>query len=257
MRQSGFLYFIQQCFQGFTRTVLISICLAVTVLLAVILLTERKEKTRDCSNEGLIYELNLIAPIQLDVNSWQIGDYASYRHWRKESSTSDGSLFDREVGFHVIGDLEDAGSHGYWLKKTGFPTSRTGSMDIYRWVTVHDLRITQKNRRYDFPRNHSPIRFTRCDQTSIPLAKLVKLGEEKIETEAGTFECIHYRAELRPNRNSLEIWASAAAPPLGIVRVRSQTTILELMSFGQETEIKVPKLIQPLIESFSIFHQDR
>lgn len=259
MRHMHLLPFIRKSFQNFTQTVVTSACLAAVILFLIIQLRppqERQEKKiRDCSDRGFTYDLNLIAPRQLGVNKWQIGDYARYQYRHKRIPTAKEFVFEREVGFHIIGELEMSGSHGYWMKKTGFTYFRTVPNDIYRYVTVNDLRITPKNLRYNIQKNYIPLKFKSCDQTSIPLAKLTKLGDETIETKAGTFECIHYRAELMPNRKFLEIWVSPAISPLGIVRVRSETDMLDLLSFGQETEITVPKLIQPVIDGISTLNR--
>lgn len=233
---------------------LISVLLA-TIILLVITSRVSQEKLRlsYCNFQGFIYDLNLIAPTQLGVNRWQVGDYAHYRYRRKQTPDSDRLLHDREVDFHIISELEKAGVHGFWLKKTGFyfPETKEIPTDIYRWVTVHDLRVTPKNPSYEDPLNYFPFLSMDCEQTDVPLAKLVKLGKEKIKTEAGTFECIRYRAELDHNNRYIEIWAFPIISPLGIVRVQSDTETLELISFGRDTEITVPKSIQPVIEGVS------
>ncbi|MYB92494.1 DUF3108 domain-containing protein [Candidatus Poribacteria bacterium] len=203
-----------------------------------------------CQSHNFIFNLNLIAPPQLGVRHWEIGDYARYRHRRKRSVHYD--KLDREIGYHIIGALEISGDQGYWLKQTGFYYFRTIPRDIYRWVKLHDLRTTRGGMDYEYLQNYIPFRVEFCEQSDVPFAKLLKLGEERIETEAGTFECIHYRAELTElNREVLEIWVSPAISPLGIVRAQSENDILELISFGQNKEITIPKLIQPVIEGIS------
>ena len=164
-----------------------------------------------------------------------------------------GDAFDRQVGFHIIAALEKSGSHGYWMRKTGFDPDRNIPRDIYRYVTVDDLRITAEYPKYQYTRNYFPILHDFCEQGTTPLAKLVKLGEGDIETEAGTFECIHYRAELGADHDhrSLEIWTSPAISPLGIVRARSEVESLDLISFGQDPEVSVPRLFQPVVEGVS------
>ena len=253
MYQNRFLSFIKQSFQGSAWVFLISMCLAGVILLIVAALRESNGEVRGrgCDSEGFMHSLNLIAPLQLGIDHWEIGDFARYRHREKQSEIRD--EFDQEIGFHIIGELEKLGSHGYWLKKTGFPfhQKETIPMDLYHWVTVHDLRITSKNLNYEDPLNYFPSRFTSCDQTDIPLAKLIELGKAEIQTEAGTFECVHYRAELESNDKFLEIWAFPAIRPLGIVRAESESEILELIAFGQETEITIPRLIKPVIEGIS------
>lgn len=255
MHQNHFLSFVRQSLQNFTGTVLISTCLASVILFAIIHFRAPQERhgaeVRDCSDKGFTYHLNLIAPTQLGINRWQIGDYARYSYRRKQAPDSELLVFEREVGFHIIGVLQKEDTEGYWLKKTGFSAFRTVPVDIYRYVTVHDLRITPKTPRYSIQKNYIPLKFKSCDQTGIPLAKLIKIGEEKVETEAGTFECIHYQVEIIPDRTYLELWASPAIPPLGIIRVQSETEMLELTSFGQDREITVPRLIRPVIEGIS------
>ena len=252
MQRIQFLSSIKRFFSpNLAWFLLIPVCLAAVILFVIVHIRESESENLLCSNQVFLYSLNLIPPVQLGIEQWQLGDYARYRYRRKQEPGSDQLLFDREATFHIVGKLDDSGSHGYWLKKTGFSYFRTFPKDIYRYVTVHDLRITPENRRYDFLQNYIPGKFSFCDQTTIPLAKLVKLGKEKIETEVGTFECIRYRAELGRSYPPLEIWASAAIPPLGIVRVRSDTEMLDLLSFGKNTEITVPQLIQPVIEGIS------
>lgn len=253
MYQNRFLSFIKHSFQGSAWILLISVSLAGVILLVVSLLRESGGEVRrsGCASEGFIHSLNLIAPLQLGINQWGIGDFARYRHSEKQSPIP--NEFDREIGFHIIGELEKSGSHRYWLKKSGlrFHQKETIPMDLYHWVTVHDLRMTSENLNYEDPLNYFPSRFTSCDQTRTPLAKLIELGKADIQTEAGTFECVHYRAELKWDDTSLEIWASPAVRPLGIVRAESETEVLELIAFGQQTEITIPKLIKPIIEGIS------
>ena len=124
-------------------TVLFSTCLAAVLLLVILLMREpSQDNVGRCPSEGFKDSLNFISPAQLGVKRWQIGDYAHYRHQRKQSATS--NAFNREVGFHIIAELEKSGSHGFWMRKTGFNPNRNIPKDIYRYVTVHDLRITGK-----------------------------------------------------------------------------------------------------------------
>lgn len=223
-----------------------------SVILLVIVPLRQKATIDECGNHNLRIMLNMIAPIQLGVDSWQIGDYARYRYERKLSS-DEKVIIDRSVGFHIVDELEKSGFHGYWLKKTGFAYFRDVPIDFYRYVTVHDLRISPQNPIYEFTRNYVPFNVGFCVQTTSPLAQLVKLGKEVIETEAGAFDCIHYRVDIGKQRNhrTLEIWTSAAISPLGIVRVQSQTEMMELISFGKDPEITVPKIFQPVIDGTS------
>ncbi len=253
MHQKRFLSFIKQSFQGAVWIFLISMCFAGGILLTIALLRESNGEVRrgDCAPEDFIHSLNLIAPMQLGISHWDIGDSARYQHRQRRATTDD--TFNREIGFQIIGELERLGSRGYWLKKTGlsYHQKETIPMDLYHWVTVEDLRITSPDRCFEDPLNYFPSRFMTCNQADLSLARLVELGITEIETKAGIFECIHYFAELGWNNKTLEIWVSPAIPPLGIVRAESKTDILELISFGQETEISIPRLIKPIIDGIS------
>lgn len=251
MDQDRILSFIRQSFQGFGWTVLISLCLAIVSFLIILLLREPIAADGVCRRTALTYSLNFIAPVRLGVKTWEIGDYAHYRHRYRSSRTDD--RFDREVSFHIMAALEKSGYHGYWMRKTGFEPDRNIPTDIYRYVTVQDLRITPRNPKYLFTRNYFPILHESCEQGTSPLAILTKLGEVEIETEAGRFECIHYKAKLGPvhNHKVLEIWALPTVAPLGIVRARTETETLDLIAYGHNPNTGVPSLFQPVIDGIS------
>ena len=137
------------------------------------------------------------------------------------------------------------------MKITGLLFFREVPGDIYQLVRPNDMRITAENRRYRFLQNYVPGKEGFYDPSSHPVVKLVELGQEQIETDAGRFLCIHYRVTLGPEFPTLEIWANAEVQPFGIVRMQSQNEILELISFGKNTDITVPKLFQPVIQGTS------
>lgn len=250
MHQNRFLYFIRESFRGFIWTVLIAAGLAMIIIVILTRKTDDEGPMR-CLNTTLKYNLNFIAPTQIGIEKWKIGDYARYRHQRKKSISDE--AVDREVAFHIIAELEKSGTHGHWMRKSGFEFNLNIPRDIYRFLTVNDLRITAEYPKFIYTHNYIPIRLTSCEQETTPLAKLIKLGETEIETQAGTLECIHYRVEIGTGRDQkvLEIWASPAILPLGIVRARSETESLDLISFGQNPEVSVPRLFQPVVEGIS------
>lgn len=249
MHQNRVLSFIRQSFLSFIWTFLISAGLAIIIVVAMARNTD--DGPIHCPNDALRYSLNFIAPTQLGVQRWQIGDYARYRHQRQQSTLD--AAVDREVAFHIIAELEKSGTHGHWMRKSGFDPDRNIPRDLYRYVTVNDLRITAEYPKYQYTHNYFPILHDFCEQGAIPLAKLVKLGETEIETQAGTLECIHYRVEIGSGRDQtdLEIWASPEISPLGIVRARSETESLDLISFGRDPEVSIPRLFQPVVEGVS------
>lgn len=205
--------------------------------------------------DELKYSLHLITPSKLGVDHWQIGDYAQYKYRKYPSQSAPNLISDastKTLVFHIIDELKGVSSHQYWLKITGMIFFRKIPADIYQLVSPNDIRITSANRRYELYENYVPSKIEYDDQSTLPSAKLVKLGQDEIETQAGHFECVHYLVDLGPDLPAQEIWVNPKVRPLGIVRLQSQNEVLELTSFGQETEITVPELIQPVIQGISI-----
>ncbi|MEH0007931.1 MAG: hypothetical protein V6Z82_04335 [Flavobacteriales bacterium] len=153
--------------------------------------------------------------------------------------------------FHIIGELNKSGERRYWMRKSGFEFFREIPNAIYRLVMPNDLRITPESPRFNFVRNYVPEHSLDCHQMSTPLATLVKQDEVTLELSAGRFDCIHYRVEFGQNSIPIEIWASPQISPLGIVRVSTPSEVLELTSYGQDRDINIPKLIQPVIDGIS------
>ena len=193
------------------------------------------------------YDLNLVAPAQLGIEQWQIGDYARYR--KTNLVGGDAPSAPVFVDFHIIGELEESDAHRHWLKITGFRFFRHIPTESYRLVTVSDLRMTPLNRAYNFTRGYVP-QLEITNQTSLQ-AKLIEIGPESIQTEAGTFECILYHAVLSDEETVLKVWVTSKVRPLGIVRVTSENEIMELVSFGQKMDITIPTLIEPVIQGIS------
>jgi len=205
----------------------------------------------------LKYTLHLINPSELGIDHWQIGDYAQYEYRKYPSQSVPNVISDsstKTLAFHIIDELRGTSSHQYWLKITGMIFFREIPADIYQLVSPNDMRMTAANRRYELYKNYVPSKIEYHDQSTIPFAKLVKLSQGKVETQAGRFECVHYRIELGPDLPAQEIWVNSEVRPLGIVRLQSQNEVLELTSFGQETEMTVPELMQPVIQGISILN---
>ena len=196
----------------------------------------------------LEYDLNLVVPAQLGIEQWQVGDYARYR--KTDLTNGDTSTPAKLVDFHIVGELKESDAHRYWAKITGFRSYRHIPTESYRLVTVSDFRLTPLNRAYQFMLNYVPQLMKRY-QTDVPHAKLIKIGPESIQTEAGTFECILYHAVLSDAETILKVWATSKVRPLGIIRVASETEMMELVSFGPKMDITIPPLLDPVIQGIS------
>ncbi len=264
MRQNRFVAFGQHL-KSWGISFLIALCLLIIFLIGI----APKEpphlkKARSLSDPNAFRQilspvkpvLNLIAPEKLGVKHWQIGDYAQYQYHQYEGQLQPSSpLFptdaEKTVTFQIVGDLKTTTSRRYWMKTTGLLFFRHIPTDLYQLVHPNDIRMTAENQGYRFIKNYVPSKEVYGDPSQLPVAKYVKLGKSIVETQAGHFECIHYRVELGPDFPTHEIWANAAVGPLGIVRMQSQNEVLELISFGHNGNITVPKLFQPVLQGIS------
>ena len=193
------------------------------------------------------YDLNVVAPARLGIEQWKIGDYARYR--KITLVGDDAPSAPAFVDFHIIGELEESDAHRHWMKITGFRFFRHIPTETYRLVTASDLRMTPLNRTYNLTSGYVP-QLEITGQPS-PQAKLIEIGPESIQTEAGTFECILYHAVLSDEKTVLKVWATSKVRPLGIVRVTSENETMELVSFGEKTDITIPTLLEPVIQGIS------
>ncbi len=265
-KRERFKNLIRQSVQGYEVSLLIAVCLSAVILVSLSVLRYISDKdggTRACPADDIIHTLNLIPSTQLGIAEWQIGDYATYRYSPMLKTPLSAitryfappaikvRLSPRNVKFHIIGELNKSGERRYWMRKSGFEFFREIPNAIYRLVMPNDLRITPESPRFNFVRNYVPEHSLDCHQMSTPLATLVKQDEVTLELSAGRFDCIHYRVEFGQNSIPIEIWASPQISPLGIVRVSTPSEVLELTSYGQDRDINIPKLIQPVIDGIS------
>jgi len=197
----------------------------------------------------LEYDLNLIAPTQLGIEQWQVGDYARYR--KTERAGNGMPSPPRLVDFHIIGELDESDTLRHWMKITGFRSFRKKfPLEYYRLITASDLKLSPPNRSYRYMPNYVP-QLIKSDQTKVPPAKLIEIGPAAIQTEAGTFECVLYHAVLSDQETILKAWTTSEVPPLGIVRVESETEMMELISYGQKVDFTIPTLLQPVFQGVS------
>ncbi|MDD9974356.1 MAG: hypothetical protein OXU27_10135 [Candidatus Poribacteria bacterium] len=258
-------HFIRHTLQGWELSLIISVCLAGVILTGIFVFKKvpgEKIRAGKSLPGDMLQTLNLVSSTQLGVPKWQIGDYTAYQYRRPPevlASVLKQNLPDfpkvrlapREVKFHIIGELSSSGQKRYWMRVTGLSFYRDIPRDIYRLVSHTDLRVTPETPQFNFVRNYIPTRFETYQQTFTPMATLVKIGEVELETPAGRFECIHYRVEVGGKPTLIEIWVNPKISPRGIVRISTPKEILELTSYGQDTDINIPELIQPVIEGIS------
>ena len=256
---------IRQTLQGWELSLIISICLSGVILAGIFVfrkVSDQEIETGKSLPGDMLQALNLISSTQLGVPEWQIGNYATYQYRispemiasQRNKNIPDFlkmRLAPREAKFHIIGELSSSGQKRYWMRVTGFYFYRDIPRDVYRLVSHADLRVTPETPQFNFVRNYIPKRFETYQQTFTPIATLVKLGEVVLETPAGRFECIHYGIEVGGQSTEIEIWVNPQIVPQGIVRASTPRNILELTAYGQDLDINIPELIQPVIEGIS------
>ena len=264
-------YIPQGFLQGWGNSLLISTCLAGVIFAAIFVFDDvfynEKYGLEECLTNKLVYSLNLISPAQLGVVQWQIGDYATYQYspslatpqavlgYYFGADDTKASRASREVKFHIIDELHTSGKKRYWMKITGLDFYRTVPKEIYRLASHTDLRITPETPRFDFATNYVPTPDDYCNQASMDLAKLTKLDEVTIETPAGRLGCIHYSVDFGADVPQIEIWVNPKILPTGIVRISTPTEVVELTSYGKNTDIRIPELMQPVIEGITTLEQ--
>lgn len=257
---------IQQSLHGWGKSLIISVGIAAAVLAGLYYMEESSYEEfglGECPTDDIAYNLNLIAPAELGVEKWEVGDYAKYRYRRKlvtltsvaeqyfSPSDMRSRAATRNVKYHIVGELSKSGKKRHWIKTTGLEFIRTIPRDTYQLVSPVDMRITSENPRYDYVKDYVPSQFNLCHQDSTALATLKKLGKVTLETSVGGLECTHYRVEFGPGSDPIEIWTNPKVLPSGIVKVSTPNEVLELVSYGRDMEFEIPKFIEPVIAGIS------
>ena len=264
----------RQSLHGWQVSLLISVCLAVLILASIFTLNSvlreasyEEVGNAECPTDEIVYTLNLISPSQLGVTQWQMGEYAVYQYRPKFSSLTSmldqlfgtegtkAHLSTRDIKLHIVGELSASGGKQYWMKATGLAFFRSMPRDIYRLVSHLDLRLTPETPRFDIVKNYVPLRFIHCDQTSTPLATLIKLEEGEIETPVGRLNCTKYRVEFGPYSPPIEIWANPKILPLGIVQIITPNEVLDITSYGKDVDVSIPEQFRPVFEGISTLKQ--
>lgn len=183
-----------------------------------------------------------IAPEQLGVDRWNPGDSAVYQ---LKTNTDH-----RQITFQVAAS-ESQPTSGFWLKTKGLIQYNGIDMEIWRLLSPESLRPGSESAKVIFTTRAVPFLVP---SRSVPPYPLIfeHVGEERVETASGIFECQHYFAKLQAPDGSdeplLEIWASSSVPPLGIVRARWRDEVLELVRTERPPISEIPKMISKMIE---------
>jgi hypothetical protein len=168
-----------------------------------------------------------VAPAAYGVTAWRVGEWARYNVSQVFGGT--GQSLTR---FRTVSVVDGAGTDGFWVELTE--------------ETVGVMRATMPVRKLRIP--FGPVQeramteaLTLLPDSSIRRTTVVRppagragpapfpdgwerLAEETITTPAGEFRARHYR------KGDEELWAAAAAGPIGLVRYRGGDVTIELVA---------------------------
>ena len=178
-----------------------------------------------------------IAPSQLGVDTWEVGDYSKYRLKT--------NMHSRDITFHVASAVDEA-SHEKWLRTSGVIDMNTASIEVWRLLDTRSIRPGSSKAEFFFAEGAIPFHIQQRDAGTYPVY-LEHIGEVDVQTALGTFRCQHYFARLvSPDGQYeplLELWANASVSPLGIVRARWQDEVFELVETQGEYPFEIPEML--------------
>ena len=238
------------------------VCITFIFTLLVFRDFQRQRRTSDVFQQ-VIYSapLNmrylLIAPEQVKVENWQVGDSSVYR--LKTNAES------RQISFHVA--ARDAKRENqFWLKMDGFLQFNDVEIEFWRLLDKTNLRPGSETRGFFFSHNGIPFPTPPVKFLSNPVA-LEKLGDEVVETPIGALKCEHVLAYIHSPDGELlpllELWTNPAIRPLGLVRARWRDAFLDLVAANTNNVSEIPWILlsefdrdTPLDGSCSRCHAD-
>lgn len=184
-----------------------------------------------------------ISPKQLGVHAWDLGDYAAYQLRTKTRQ--------KQISFHVAAQ-EAPPSRQHWVRTKGLVSLNGVDIEIWRLLNVQSLRPGSEKAEVLFANGSIPFPL-RQRRAPVSPVSLEHVGEEAVDTAIGTFTCQHYFVQLQaPDGTTaplLELWATPAVPPLGIVRARWRDEVLELVQTQTLPPPELPEMLSKTINT--------
>ena len=178
-----------------------------------------------------------IAPEQVKVEDWQVGDSSVYQ--LKTNTES------RQISFHVAARDVKRGNQ-FWLKTNGFLQFNDVEIEFWRLLDKTNLRLGSETRGFFFFHNGIPLPVPPVKFLPNPVV-LEKLGDEVIETAIGALKCEHVLAYIRSPDGEpaplLELWTNPAIRPLGLVRARWRDAFLDLVEINTNNVSEIPSIL--------------
>lgn len=215
--------------------------ICITCILTVLIFLDFRKQwktTEDFRIEKLPLSVRhlFIAPAQVKVENWQVGESSVYRLQTNRES--------KEISFSVAADAE--GGNRFWLRTRGFLRFNEIDIELWRLLDNTNLRPGSEHRSFYFSQNAIPFPST---PIKFPASAVFieKLGEEVVVTPMGPLECEHAFAYIRSPKGELEpileLWTHPAAVPLGLVRARWQDAFLDLVEVETTSVPEIPQLL--------------
>lgn len=193
---------------------------------------------------SLSTRLLLIAPEQVDIKNWQVGDTSVY-HLQTNTES-------KQIAFQVA-TQDTRGRDLFWLKTTGLFQIKDVDIEFWRLLDETNLRTGSERRNFYFPQDAIPFPAPLRKFPPAPVV-LEKQGAAVIITPMGSIKCEHVFAYVRSPDGEieplLELWVNPSVRPLGIVRARWQDASLDLVQSDTNRGLDLPPIL------FKAFNQD-
>ncbi|MYA56071.1 hypothetical protein F4X88_07240 [Candidatus Poribacteria bacterium] len=178
-----------------------------------------------------------IAPEQLKIEDWQVGESAVY-HLQTNRER-------REISFSIAArDREDM--NRFWLKTDGLLKLNKKDIEIWRLLDHTNLRPGIEQRGFYFIENAIPFPFPALKFPPNPIV-IERLGNQAMLTSFGTLDCEHVLAYIRSSNGELdpllEMWTHPAARPLGLVRARWRDGSMDLIEVQRAAVPEIPNVL--------------
>ena len=230
---------------------LILILVCITTLLTFWMFFNFKKRWKEAavfhsiiSEAPLIVRHLFIAPEQLGVETWNVGDSAVYQ---LKTNTAR-----KQITFHVAAQAAQP-SKQHWLRTAELIHLNKVDIEIWKVLSVKSLRPGSEKAAVLFTRGAIPFPIPQQPIQLYPVF-LEHIGEEIIETSTGTFKCEHYFAQLQSPDGTyepiLELWSNSSVSPLGIVHARWRDEVLELVQVQTSLPFAIPEMLSKTIKRF-------
>ncbi len=191
---------------------------------------------------GLQLYFFLLSPAAFGIESWTVGDQATYEYVQRAVPGQAGirpDPVDSLVSIEVVGDIDASHAivdargvslENQWLRISRLHSYRNRPTDRYGLMNPHDLRPSATVPLYEYQPGYIPMQVETIDLQGVGQLHLEAAGRGPITTSAGSFDCDIYTTWVAGA--PVRIWASPEVGPIGIVKISSDREELVLAGVG-------------------------